>query len=430
MIFNIKISVVLITCTLIQSQGSYLPNFLNIELENGRNNLKNTIDHEGQSEIESAHSTENLVDGESLKTRHHSSIKGRKKQPPLLIKLMHDKITTDETSKLLVSTNHSGPLMRAWLPLEISREDATRTTMIHFHQTVSREKFGNFTDARIVLTLRDEIQLSETPGWWTLNILFPDKNTSSKSLNSRTKIYDFNITSYLHDSIAEKVDHPVPIVIDFQVVHDGTVLFLGDLFDVQVEQPYILLQYQELPESLFSSLMRRHEIHRRFSRSVQEATTEQAGNLAVQNSTANTTEPTIMNILNPPPLVVGNETILPSPSIEPPSKTCCRIHSLIVRPKELHWNNVITPESFDLGYCSGSCPFPMQSEYYNHTLHTILLDRYRLAKGFDIPSNLPHSTCVPTKYKDVSVLLEGEDDEWSYELRLYKTMLVAECGCR
>lgn len=59
--------------------------------------------------------------------------------------------------------------------------------------------------------------------------------------------------------------------------------------------------------------------------------------------------------------------------------TQCQRRSFMVKPEDVDWNNVLKPDEMDLGYCSGTCPFPLEDHYYNFSLHSFLLDRYRLA---------------------------------------------------
>ncbi len=75
-----------------------------------------------------------------------------------------------------------------------------------------------------------------------------------------------------------------------------------------------------------------------------------------------------LNERRPPP---------PHPSKVPPSPTVCKRHDWLVRPSDISLENVLRPEYLDLGFCSGTCPYPLQNDVYNYTLHSYFVDQHR-----------------------------------------------------
>lgn len=67
----------------------------------------------------------------------------------------------------------------------------------------------------------------------------------------------------------------------------------------------------------------------------------------------------------------------PYPHTAPTNPAICRRYDWLVKPSELSLDNVHSPSLLDLGYCAGTCPFPLENDLYNFTLHSYLVDQYR-----------------------------------------------------
>lgn len=67
----------------------------------------------------------------------------------------------------------------------------------------------------------------------------------------------------------------------------------------------------------------------------------------------------------------------PPHPIDSPSPFACRKYELLVTPADLGLDNVIKPNLLDLGFCAGNCPYPLENDFFNFTVHSYFIDQFR-----------------------------------------------------
>jgi hypothetical protein len=55
----------------------------------------------------------------------------------------------------------------------------------------------------------------------------------------------------------------------------------------------------------------------------------------------------------------------------------CRKVEWSVNVDDIDWPEVISHKKIDLGYCAGECPFPLENDHYNFTLHSYFVDKFK-----------------------------------------------------
>ncbi|XP_016096430.1 bone morphogenetic protein 15-like [Sinocyclocheilus grahami] len=106
------------------------------------------------------------------------------------------------------------------------------------------------------------------------------------------------------------------------------------------------------------------------------------------------------------------------------AKNQCKLHSYRVAFKDLGWDHwIIAPHKYNPRYCMGDCPRILHYGYNspNHAIMQTLISELGVA---DIP--LP--SCVPYKYKPVSVLMMERNGNIVY--KEYEDMIADSCTCR
>ncbi len=106
------------------------------------------------------------------------------------------------------------------------------------------------------------------------------------------------------------------------------------------------------------------------------------------------------------------------------AKNQCKLHSYRVAFKDLGWDHwIVAPHKYNPRYCMGDCPRILHYGYNspNHAIMQTLISELGVA---DIP--LP--SCVPYKYKPVSVLMMERNGNIVY--KEYEDMIADSCTCR
>ncbi|XP_066536752.1 bone morphogenetic protein 15 [Hoplias malabaricus] len=106
------------------------------------------------------------------------------------------------------------------------------------------------------------------------------------------------------------------------------------------------------------------------------------------------------------------------------AKNQCKLHSYRVTFRDLGWDHwIIAPHMYNPRYCMGDCPHILHYGYNspNHAIVQTFISELGLA---DIP--LP--SCVPYKYKPISVLMMEKNGSIVY--KEYEDMVAESCTCR
>ncbi|KAI4895746.1 hypothetical protein NFI96_024047 [Prochilodus magdalenae] len=106
------------------------------------------------------------------------------------------------------------------------------------------------------------------------------------------------------------------------------------------------------------------------------------------------------------------------------TKNQCKLHSYRVTFRDLGWDHwIIAPHMYNPRYCMGDCPrilhYGLKSP--NHAIVQTFISELGVA---DIP--LP--SCVPYKYKPISVLMMEKNGSIVY--KEYEDMVAESCTCR
>lgn len=105
-------------------------------------------------------------------------------------------------------------------------------------------------------------------------------------------------------------------------------------------------------------------------------------------------------------------------------KNQCKLHSYRVAFRDLGWDHwIIAPPMYNPRYCMGDCPRILHYGYNspNHAIVQTVISELGVA---DIP--LP--SCVPYKYKPISVLMMEKNGSIVY--KEYEDMIAESCTCR
>ncbi|CAL8109356.1 unnamed protein product [Orchesella dallaii] len=393
---RLSITFLLIFYVILNLSASESDSDWNISNESNEFRIINTLESRSESEEQNALSEDNKLRLRSMEERIKRS------KPHKYMRTLLREVESDHSSHPHLQQGSGGTvslkihgqtyenprdrLFYAWMPTETKDISTDRTTVV-FQQTLPRDHFGNFTASHIVLTMLDnvELDLDKTTQismyiHWE-NEMFEQELSQTQIVLPEKKFYSFDIKEFIESRLQHNLTHPHFITISFQVMVRHARSRMADfkkLFDIQVDTPFIIFFYHDfLPREITSTDM---PLSRKF-RSVSERPTTQ-----------------------------------------------CQRRNFEVLPEEVNWVGVVSPEKLDLGYCSGTCPTPLQDHYYNITLHSFLLDRYRLRAMFDVPSDFPHSTCIPVTYKSITVYEQIGPDE--FEASIVHNISVATCGCR
>ncbi|XP_039524706.1 bone morphogenetic protein 15 [Pimephales promelas] len=106
------------------------------------------------------------------------------------------------------------------------------------------------------------------------------------------------------------------------------------------------------------------------------------------------------------------------------AKNQCKLHSYHVTFKDLGWDHwIIAPHKYNPRYCMGDCPRILTYGYNspNHAIMQTLISELGV-------SDIPMPSCVPYKYKPISVLMMEKDGNIVY--KEYEDMIADSCTCR
>ena len=94
---------------------------------------------------------------------------------------------------------------------------------------------------------------------------------------------------------------------------------------------------------------------------------------------------------------------------------------------DLGWDEyVISPETFDINYCSGSCNFPQIS----HSIYNTTKQSYIQSIGaYYNPEHVPQPCCVPHKYSSVTVLYFEQTSDTPV-VQKWENIAATSCGCK
>lgn len=102
-------------------------------------------------------------------------------------------------------------------------------------------------------------------------------------------------------------------------------------------------------------------------------------------------------------------------------KEKCKLHELTIDIEELGWSNwVLAPMALPFNYCEGDCSFPL-NYHQNATNHAIIQS---LSNGI---KKVPPVCCSPIELHPLNLLYIDSNN--STQMKSYKDMTVASCGC-
>ena len=106
------------------------------------------------------------------------------------------------------------------------------------------------------------------------------------------------------------------------------------------------------------------------------------------------------------------------------AKNQCKLHSYQVAFSDLGWDHwIIAPHKYNPRYCMGDCPrilhYGLNSP--NHAIVQSFISELGVA-------DIPPPSCVPYKYKPISVLMMEQNDNIVY--KEYEDMIAESCTCR
>ncbi|XP_041109891.1 bone morphogenetic protein 15-like [Polyodon spathula] len=102
----------------------------------------------------------------------------------------------------------------------------------------------------------------------------------------------------------------------------------------------------------------------------------------------------------------------------------CKLHMFRVSFHQLGWEHwIIAPHNYNPKYCKGDCPRILQYGY-NSPNHAIVQNFINEL----VDSGVPRPSCVPYKYKPISVLMMEQNGSIVY--KEYEDMIAESCTCR
>ncbi|XP_043913483.1 bone morphogenetic protein 15 [Protopterus annectens] len=109
------------------------------------------------------------------------------------------------------------------------------------------------------------------------------------------------------------------------------------------------------------------------------------------------------------------ETVLPNQ---------CQLYSIRVSFQQLGWDHwIIAPHRYNPRYCKGDCPRVLHYGYHspNHAIVQNFINER-------VDKNVPRPSCVPYKYKPISVLMIERNGDIVY--KEYEDMIAESCTCK
>ncbi|KPP60308.1 bone morphogenetic protein 15-like [Scleropages formosus] len=102
----------------------------------------------------------------------------------------------------------------------------------------------------------------------------------------------------------------------------------------------------------------------------------------------------------------------------------CKLHSYRVAFRDLGWDHwIIAPHTYNPRYCKGDCPRVLHYGY-NAPNHAIVQNFINEIMAGEVPP----PSCVPYKYKPISVLMMEKNGSVTY--KEYEDMIAESCTCR
>ncbi|KAL4648239.1 bone morphogenetic protein 15-like [Arapaima gigas] len=106
------------------------------------------------------------------------------------------------------------------------------------------------------------------------------------------------------------------------------------------------------------------------------------------------------------------------------AKNQCKLHSYRVTFRDLGWDHwIIAPHVYNPRYCKGDCPRVLHYGY-NAPNHAIVQNFINEIMAGEVPP----PSCVPYKYKPISVLMMEKNGSVTY--KEYEDMIAESCTCR
>uniref|UniRef100_A0A4W5KC74 Bone morphogenetic protein 15 n=1 Tax=Hucho hucho TaxID=62062 RepID=A0A4W5KC74_9TELE len=109
---------------------------------------------------------------------------------------------------------------------------------------------------------------------------------------------------------------------------------------------------------------------------------------------------------------------------KPSPKNQCKLHSYRVTFAALGLVKYLAPHQYNPGYCKGDCPRILHYGL-NPSSHAIMQNLIK-GKGMD---EVPSLSCVPYKYKPISVLMLLDDNK-TVDYKEIPDMIAESCTCR
>ena len=88
--------------------------------------------------------------------------------------------------------------------------------------------------------------------------------------------------------------------------------------------------------------------------------------------------------------------------------------------------SIVHPKFYDARVCAGVCVPPFRSQYHNTTLHSEIQAYIQR----DVDTSVPSTSCVPTEYGSLSVIMKDPAANATTVLVLFKDIIALNCGCR
>lgn len=105
----------------------------------------------------------------------------------------------------------------------------------------------------------------------------------------------------------------------------------------------------------------------------------------------------------------------------------CRRYDWELDIKIFQWKWFIAPRYYNAGYCSGDCPFPLDSPTMNSTNYSLIKNLFHYTTGFR-DEYVAKACCTPIAYQSQAILYF--DRGMNSVLKNLPNMKVTACGCR
>lgn len=102
---------------------------------------------------------------------------------------------------------------------------------------------------------------------------------------------------------------------------------------------------------------------------------------------------------------------------------CCR-HEMQVVFKEIGYEFIRQPQTFDLGYCKGRCP-----QFFNPNTNHAFFQSLLWYKKKDVNRDIPRPCCAPKTLVPLEILHVDEKNPQKLKTTVWQDMKVTECAC-